>query len=470
MENVWLWLIYVMTFYAFLPGVISRIFGFRVFKKGKADKEIALTFDDGPDPKYTSELLDLLKRYDAKATFFVVGSHAESQKDVLGRMDREGHTIGIHNYYHKSNWIMRPSTVRKHIDRTNHVIEKATGKKSIYYRPPWGIVNLFDFAKLGHMQIILWSSMFGDWRVKVGPERMKRRMLKKLRPGEVLLLHDCGRTFGADEDAPANMLIALEAFMLEAQRKGYSFVGIDEMIKLTDAKRPLKQSLGKRSVIALWLLWESLFHTLFRLKKVGDSEEPTLHYRIIPYHGQEITFEDGGSLKKGDSVAELHFDNRTLSSIAASSKTPLATGIKLIREVESALPELADQLEKDPDAQGIKALYGITMIHRGATRLGFEVLRMPDGLFARTTKIYLRLLLKVLTNAKPRKSGRKSKERSELISPRILLMPVDKIRELSSLSRNKLQEETGKLISGVDKVITTVGEEAAAIGSKHVSI
>ena len=73
-----LWIgIYFLTFYAFLPAIVSRIFGFRVFMRGRSEQEIALTFDDGPDPEYTPKLLDLLKSRGARATFFVVGEIAE---------------------------------------------------------------------------------------------------------------------------------------------------------------------------------------------------------------------------------------------------------------------------------------------------------------------------------------------------------------------------------------------------------
>src|SRR5690606_26227433 len=88
----------IMTLYAFIPGILSRLFGYRAFKKGRAHQEIALTFDDGPDEIYTDQLLDLLQEYNAKATFFVVGSHAKENQAVVRRMQAEGHTIGIHNY------------------------------------------------------------------------------------------------------------------------------------------------------------------------------------------------------------------------------------------------------------------------------------------------------------------------------------------------------------------------------------
>ena len=90
MQTLLLWLFYLSSFYAFIPGILTRIFGFRVFRRGSGTNEFALTFDDGPDPLYTPRLLDLLKRYDMKATFFVVGSHAEKHPEVVRRIHREG--------------------------------------------------------------------------------------------------------------------------------------------------------------------------------------------------------------------------------------------------------------------------------------------------------------------------------------------------------------------------------------------
>ncbi|KHF34701.1 Peptidoglycan-N-acetylglucosamine deacetylase [Paenibacillus sp. P1XP2] len=99
MQTLLLWLFYISSFYAFIPGLITRIFGFRVFRRGSTEHAYALTFDDGPDPQYTPQLLDLLKKYDAKATFFVVGSHAEQNPELVKRMYDEGHLIGIHTTF-----------------------------------------------------------------------------------------------------------------------------------------------------------------------------------------------------------------------------------------------------------------------------------------------------------------------------------------------------------------------------------
>lgn len=461
MENLLLWALYFLSFYAFLPAFVSRTFGFRVFKRGQVEHAISLTFDDGPDPVYTPQLLDLLARYHAKATFFVVGSHAEGQPELLRRMHQEGHVIGIHNYVHKSNWLMRPKTVRKQIARTCDVIREATGKRSIYYRPPWGIVNFFDFANIGHYQIVLWSGMFGDWNVKLGAKKLTKRLMKKLRPGEVILLHDCGMTPGADAGAPANMLIALEAYLKEGTKRGYTFVGINDMIKQTEAAKGNKQSVWKKMIIGLWLSYERLFHLVFRLKQVGSSE-PAFHYRVTKYAGEPVELSNAERLEKGDKIVELHFDNKKLSTIAAESISPVATGIKMLREVEMALPVLADQLALDPEADNVRVVYGVTMIHRGADRLGFQVFQLPDGLFARSTRIYLRVLMRVLTK---KQRNARSKQRRSTIDPRMLLMPINRMMSYATISSSFVQDSAIRLSDAVERSIQAAAEDAAHAGS-----
>lgn len=424
MENFLLWGFYFLTFYAFLPGLVSRTFGFRVFKRGRAEREIALTFDDGPDPVYTPLLLDLLKRYDAKATFFVVGIHAEKHPELLKRMHDEGHVIGIHNYVHKTNWLMRPRTVKKQINRTCEIIRQATGTQSVYYRPPWGIVNLFDFSNLGHLQIILWSALFGDWRKRVGADRLLNRMMKKLRPGEVLLLHDCGATFGADKDAPANMLAALEPFLAAGQSKGYRFVHIADMIALTDqtkkkAKKPAAMGWLKRITVACWMGWERAFHVLFRVKEV--AEDCLFFYRVVPYHGKTLTLSDGSKIAAKDPVVELHMDNKKLLKLMSEARSMMQLAVMLLREAKKSMPLLARKLAADEAVQPAKGLYGVSMINRGVEQFGFDVLPIPKGFFDTSTRLYLKLLLRVLN---PSGKERLHDQRSKL-TPSIMAMSMD---------------------------------------------
>jgi peptidoglycan/xylan/chitin deacetylase (PgdA/CDA1 family) len=434
---------YFLAFYAFLPALVSRLFGFKVFLRGKTDSEIALTFDDGPDPQYTPRLLDLLKKHGAKATFFVVGENAERNPDIVARIHKEGHLLGIHNYVHHTNWLMRPRTVKRQIHQTSDLIKRITGVRPIYYRPPWGILNVFDFANLGYLQIVLWTSLFGDWKKKVGVDKLYKSMKSKLKPGQVFLLHDCGITFGADRDAPANTIAALSRILDDGRELGYRFVGVDEMIATTERKRHEGKShdhqsaarsprtktaeatgyliprigIVKRIVVSAWMQWEKIFHILFRLHPVGSGK--FFNYRIRKYSGPPIDLSEVTTLRSGDSIMEIHFENQMLFDLGMNSRSPLQIGIKIIREMERALPDMARELERTAGGDKVKALYGVSMIHRGGESLGYRMFELPRGFFAWTTNIYLRIMIRIIHPS----GNEKVRSRGETMTPRMLLMP-----------------------------------------------
>lgn len=253
MSNILLWLALVLLGYGVVPGIITLGFGFGVFKKSTTAREIAFTFDDGPHPKYTPELLHLLKQYGIKATFFVVGSKAEQFPDLILRIHGEGHLIGLHNYVHRTNWLMAPWTIRRELNRSASFIERIIGVRPVYYRPPWGLLNLFDFFLRKQFQFVLWSLMVGDWRIKGGSEKIKRRLLRRIKGGSVILLHDSGETFGADQDAPLQTIQALKEVLQEVQRRGYRCVRVDEMIRRHQQKRATFSLQKKASVHFLWM-------------------------------------------------------------------------------------------------------------------------------------------------------------------------------------------------------------------------
>ncbi|KAA8755483.1 polysaccharide deacetylase family protein [Paenibacillus sp. UASWS1643] len=431
LQSILLWLLYLSSFYAFIPSLISRLFGFRVFRRGRSDTQFALTFDDGPDPHYTPRLLDLLRQHQAKATFFVVGEHAASHPELIQRIHDEGHLIGIHNYIHKTNWLMRPRTVRDQIQRTGQIIHEVTGVKTCYYRPPWGIMNLFDFFSKKERKIVLWSSMFEDWRSRVGAQRLTERMLKELRGGEVMLLHDRGTTLGADAHAPEQMLQALEVVLQEAERLGLQSVRVDTLMggitvsesqNKTQLQTPLK--LWKRIVVALWLGWEKLFHWLYHLR-TASPEDPMLHFRLRVYHGARVEMNDGHVILNGDPVIELHFDNQKLFELGVTSRSSMHLAIRMIRTMEQQLPDLARMVVLEPELRSAKAIYGVSMINRGPEKFGFTVQELPPGPFSAASKVYLKLLLSVIHPA----GTKRLKQRTEQLVPKMIAMPLDILLE-----------------------------------------
>lgn len=220
----------ISAFYMFIPSLISRMTGWGVFRKGKGKGEVAFTFDDGPHPEYTPKLLDLLKRHQVKATFFVLGSQAERYPELVRRIDREGHQIGIHNYCHTSNWLMLPKTIRsEHLDRSADIIEGIVGTRPDHYRPPWGLMNMFDYFRYKEYRIALWSITAGDWSSRVCQTRLQSKLLDQITGGSVVLLHDSGETVGADSQAPHFMLEALDEVLPQLKTRHLRFVRLDEM-------------------------------------------------------------------------------------------------------------------------------------------------------------------------------------------------------------------------------------------------
>ncbi|WP_261304170.1 polysaccharide deacetylase family protein [Paenibacillus andongensis] len=222
----------VMILYMIVPFILTRICRWGVHSKGKVAKGIAFTFDDGPDPCYTPKLLDLLKEHEVKASFFVLGSKAEKHPELIQLMHREGHQIGIHNYTHTSNWILSPwKSKREQADRTADIVERITGERPTFYRPPWGLLNLGDLLLMRKSyRIALWSVIVGDWKPSVSAQKMKCALLKRIKPGSIVVLHDSGDTLGADEEAPRHMIVGLKEVLEEIQMKGLKCLRMDELL------------------------------------------------------------------------------------------------------------------------------------------------------------------------------------------------------------------------------------------------
>ncbi len=413
-----LWLIFMLLcVYALIPGMIVRFFGYRAFKRGSRSNELALTFDDGPHEKYTGRLLDLLKAYGVKATFFVVGKNAEANPDLIRRMFEEGHVIGIHNYFHYSNGVLLPQQVRKQISRAASVVESITGVMPVYYRPPWGIINIFDFITLRKFRLILWSRIVGDWKKSSSKYKLKRKLVKRLKGGEVVLLHDSGDTLGAYEHAPEQMLLALEEYLQEVTSQGYKFVTIDEMFNTSRQPVETAPSMAKRLLIFVWMGWEYFFHVLFQVKRI-DPDSRFLQLRIRKYEGKTLKLMDGEEIHSGERIAEMHLNNHLLYQLGKSSRSSMHLAIQLIREMEQAMPKIASYILDNPAYQDVKGLYGISMINRGVTQFGFTVMELPEGVFAEMTKFYLKLLMSVIHP----QGKQRLNQKNDMLVPKVLAM------------------------------------------------
>ena len=184
-----------------------------------ANKTIALTFDDGPGP-YTEKLLDILDKYDAKATFFLIGSKVSARANTLRRMQSRGHQLGNHSWSHPELNKISTEQLSSEIDRTNEAIRQATGVKPSILRPPYGAVNgvVLEQLRLRNMSSILWSVDTRDWADR-NSQIVCSRAVAGARPGAVILMHDIHQT----------SVNAVPCILSSLKQQGYSFVTIQRL-------------------------------------------------------------------------------------------------------------------------------------------------------------------------------------------------------------------------------------------------
>ena len=191
---------------------------------------IALTFDDGPDPRYSEKVLDVLKEYNVPATFFVMGSRAVAYPEIVQRMVNEGHIIGNHTYFHP-NLVEEADipTLEREVNRTEDVLNDIIGYRTSLFRPPYGFLYNELVEKLAEMRylVIGWTVDSLDWQ-EDPPEVIASRVLDNVQPGAIILMHD-----GADWDGDrTNTIEALRQIIPTLQEQGYEFVTVPELLNV----------------------------------------------------------------------------------------------------------------------------------------------------------------------------------------------------------------------------------------------
>lgn len=222
----------VFIIYMLAPNLYARHFSKEVIKTIDtvvSEKKICLTFDDGPNDFYTPLFLEVLKSYQVKATFFVVGCQVEKYPDILNRILLEGHEIGLHTQKHKGQWQSFPWESVRELSQTKALIERMIGHGEIhFYRPPWGTFNAVTLrvAKSLNLKTILWSRGAHDWQKNNTPMKIAGEIMRHITPGDIIVLHD----HGGAEGAPLRTLEALKLFIPKLKAEGYQFVTLQEGI------------------------------------------------------------------------------------------------------------------------------------------------------------------------------------------------------------------------------------------------
>jgi peptidoglycan-N-acetylglucosamine deacetylase len=217
----------------------AQIFGPTVCRTNSARK-LAITFDDGPNPAMTPQLLDLLERYDARATFFVIGKYAEECAALVRETARRGHVVANHTLTHPNLFWRTPAAIQDEMRQTQDAIAAATGATAKWFRPPYGFRNPWvvkTAAQLG-MRTATWSLIPGDWtpqpaekligRLEPIARRAQKNIASASAAGDVLCLHDGGhRALNADR---THTLKALGHWLPRWREAGLEFVTIEEAV------------------------------------------------------------------------------------------------------------------------------------------------------------------------------------------------------------------------------------------------
>ncbi len=212
----------------------SQLYGATICRVPGAERRIALTFDDGPNPAATEQLLEILDRHEARATFFVIGRFAAAEPGLVSEIAERGHALGNHTWAHPSLPTTSDSTLRLELDRTREAVEAAGASFAeidgrAIMRPPYGRRRpgtLRTLAAEGYAPV-MWSVTCYDWRRTTTARAIGRRG-RRARGGDIVLLHDgSDRGVGADR---SKTLAATQAILERGCAEGYGFVTVPELV------------------------------------------------------------------------------------------------------------------------------------------------------------------------------------------------------------------------------------------------
>lgn len=196
----------------------------RVYACGKnAGNEIALTFDDGPHPEYTLQILDILKEEGVRATFFVIGENVGQHPEILSRIISEGHAVGNHTYAHHRPICQTKDDLYRDLEKNRRLLQSFSVEDRLF-RPPGGEYDekVLSLAAQMDFDIILWTVDTVDWRAPA-PEEIVNRVLSNVKSGDIILMHDY---VWGKSSTPEALRILLPIL----KEQGYTFLTVDELI------------------------------------------------------------------------------------------------------------------------------------------------------------------------------------------------------------------------------------------------
>ncbi len=205
----------------------------RTFTGGiRGSKQIALTYDDGPNDPHTLKLLEVLAKHNVRATFFMIGRYVRQRPDIAREVAQQGHLIGNHTFTHPRLIFVSTMRTRTEIVDCRHALQEAVGKHSNLFRPPFGgrrPATIRVARELG-LETVMWNLSSHDWKGAPAAE-LEKKVVRRIRGGDIILLHDGGhRASGTDR---AQTVMATDNLIRRYKDEGYEFVSVEEMLAVS---------------------------------------------------------------------------------------------------------------------------------------------------------------------------------------------------------------------------------------------
>jgi peptidoglycan/xylan/chitin deacetylase (PgdA/CDA1 family) len=199
--------------------------------QARGSRQIALTFDDGPNDPHTLRLLEVLARHGVQATFFLIGRYVQQRPDIAREIARAGHVIGNHTFTHPLLIFKSETEIRQELIQCRSALQDAVGQHSNLFRPPFGGRRpaVLRVARELGLAPVMWNVTGYDWKAPPA-EAIERKVAKQIRGGDVILLHDGGHTqMGADR---SNTVSATDHLITRYKSEGYDFFTVPQMMVL----------------------------------------------------------------------------------------------------------------------------------------------------------------------------------------------------------------------------------------------
>lgn len=347
------WVAGTLALYIGLPYLLVQVANLGLVREGKrARREVALTFDDGPDPATTPAVLDALKDAGMHATFFVMADAARAHPDLIARMQAEGHEVEAHAQKHVHAWLRTPLGAALDPLRAVRGVGEATGQRVKFHRPPHGAYTLATLLGqwLAGVRGAHWSIEGRDWHPQSTPQSVRERLGRSLVPGAVIVLHDAG--VGARVTVPL-----LPDLLADLRARGYRSVRLDE---LQGAEPQGWAGLKRQFFLAL----DAAFDRAGGIAFAGGRADNLFRLARVPFPLEGMRLTDGTPLREGAPALEFHVNNPILVDLGPRS------AVRQARQADFRV--VAQELQARPEWADVEYVFCLSAVSPLLGLLGFE--------------------------------------------------------------------------------------------------